>query len=133
MAGVQLIIMIKKRPGTTQGEFFKYWKEVHGPMFLDKVPLARKCISKYEQYHINSSESSEVVQQMASAGSVNVDKGDGVSVLSADSLESLQKVLTSNEFLEIVNPDNQVYAGQITSVLLTGWERVVMYERASGR
>ncbi|EXJ78168.1 hypothetical protein A1O3_09329 [Capronia epimyces CBS 606.96] len=129
MAGVQMIIMINKKEGTTDLEFYKYWNEVHGPMFLDKVPLARKYISKYEQYHMNGAERSEIVKQMADAGSVSVDRCDGVSVLSADSLEDLQKVLTSKEFLETVNPDNHVYAGQITSVLLSEGEKVLMYER----
>lgn len=56
---------------------------------------------------------------------------EGISVLSADSLEDLQKVMTSKEFLEIVNPDNAVYAGEIKSVLLYEGEKVVMYERDS--
>lgn len=70
-----------------------------------------------------------MAKNMAEAGSVILDSCDGVSVLSADSLEDLQKVLTSKEFLEIVNPDNAVYAGDIKSVLLYENEKVTMYDR----
>lgn len=78
---------------------------------------------------MRSSESATVAKEMATSGSVAVDGCDGITVLSADSLEDLQKVMTSKEFLEIVNPDNKVYAGEVRSVLLAGNERVVMFER----
>lgn len=153
MAPVQMVIMISRKYGTTPEEFYKYWKEVHGPMFIEKVPLARKYISKYEQvcahswlfeprfnppvanqfsqYHMKDPARASTVKGMAEAGSVIVDGCDGVSVLYADSLEDLQKVFTSKEFLEIVNPDNSVYAGDVKSVVLSGEERVVMYDRMS--
>lgn len=50
---VKMVIMISRKPGTTPDEFYKYWTEVHGPMFLDRVPLARQYISKYEQVCIS--------------------------------------------------------------------------------
>lgn len=49
---VKLVTSIWRKEGMTPEEFSIYWKEVHGPMFLDRIPCARQYISRYEQVHL---------------------------------------------------------------------------------
>jgi uncharacterized protein (TIGR02118 family) len=45
---IQLITMLKRKPGTTHEEFLTYWREVHGPL-VRSLPCAR-YVKRYEQH-----------------------------------------------------------------------------------
>jgi len=44
---IQLITMLKRKPGTTHDEFLRYWREVHGPL-VRSLPCSR-FVRRYEQ------------------------------------------------------------------------------------
>ena len=43
---VKLIYCITKKPGMTQDEFFRYWKDVHGPIGA-RIPGLRKLVQSH--------------------------------------------------------------------------------------
>ncbi len=45
---IQLVTMLKRKPGTTHDEFLKHWHEVHGPL-LRRLSCAN-YIRRYEQH-----------------------------------------------------------------------------------
>lgn len=50
---VCLLAFMAKKPGMTDDEFFKYWHEVHGPLFAN-LDIVKKNILKYEQVRPSS-------------------------------------------------------------------------------
>jgi uncharacterized protein (TIGR02118 family) len=53
---VKFIITVKRKPGMSQKEFAKYWKEVHGPKVRDNVPGLIKYIQNH-RLEVNDDES----------------------------------------------------------------------------
>jgi uncharacterized protein (TIGR02118 family) len=45
---IQLITMLKRKPGTTHEEFLRYWREVHGPLVQSLA--AGRYVRRYEQH-----------------------------------------------------------------------------------
>ena len=46
---VKLYVLLTKKPGVSDEFFCDYYKNVHGKMFLEEVPEAKKYLLKYEQ------------------------------------------------------------------------------------
>jgi len=47
---IKMIGFIRKKPGVSSDEFFKYWKDTHGPLAAKLVPGLRR----YVQNHVLS-------------------------------------------------------------------------------
>ena len=45
---IQLVTMLKRKPGTTHDEFLRYWRDVHGPL-VRSLPCSR-FVRRYEQH-----------------------------------------------------------------------------------
>jgi len=45
---IQLVTMLKRKPGTTHEEFLDYWRNTHGPLVAG-LPCAR-YVRRYEQH-----------------------------------------------------------------------------------
>ena len=45
---VRLVGFMAKKEGLTDAEFFKYWHEVHGPLFAS-LEIVKKNLTLYEQ------------------------------------------------------------------------------------
>ena len=45
---IQLVTMLKRKPGTTHEEFLTYWREHHGPL-VKSLPCSR-YVRRYEQH-----------------------------------------------------------------------------------
>ena len=45
---VRLVGLMAKREGMSDAEFFKYWHEVHGPLFAS-LEIVKKNLTLYEQ------------------------------------------------------------------------------------
>ena len=44
---IKIITVVKKKPGISREDFYKYWKEVHGPFVARHIPY----LKKYTQNH----------------------------------------------------------------------------------
>jgi len=44
---IKVITVVKKKPGISREDFYKYWKEVHGPFVAGHIPY----LKKYTQNH----------------------------------------------------------------------------------
>ena len=45
---VKLIAMMKRKPGLTQDEFSKYWKEIHALVALKNIPGLEKYVQNHQ-------------------------------------------------------------------------------------
>jgi uncharacterized protein (TIGR02118 family) len=44
---VKTIVLVKRKQGISREEFYKYWKDVHGPFVAKHIPLLRKYIQNH--------------------------------------------------------------------------------------
>ncbi|MGD0780799.1 MAG: EthD domain-containing protein [Dehalococcoidales bacterium] len=44
---IKVIVVVKRKPGISREEFYKYWKEVHGPLVAKHIPGLRKYIQNH--------------------------------------------------------------------------------------
>jgi uncharacterized protein (TIGR02118 family) len=44
---IKVINLVKRKPGISREEFYKYWKDVHGPLVASSVPSLRKYIQNH--------------------------------------------------------------------------------------
>ena len=44
---LKVIILLKRRPGSSHEEFMKHWKEKHGPLVTKLVPGLRKYVQNH--------------------------------------------------------------------------------------
>ena len=44
---IKSLTFLKKKPGMTQEEFLRYWKETHGPLAAKVVPGLRKYVQSH--------------------------------------------------------------------------------------
>jgi uncharacterized protein (TIGR02118 family) len=47
---LKLDILAVRRPGMTHKEFVEYWRDKHGPFFINQ-PIVKKTVKKYIQSH----------------------------------------------------------------------------------
>ena len=48
MAMIKLVYCITKKPGLSDEEFFRYWKEVHGPIGA-RIPRLRRLVQSHRR------------------------------------------------------------------------------------
>ncbi|KAI0644747.1 hypothetical protein C8Q79DRAFT_887184, partial [Trametes meyenii] len=96
---VRVVGLMSKKPGMTDEEFHKYWREVHGPLFAG-MEITKKNILKYEQHHYNTA-----FDQGIAAMGFNVVSYSGVALFEAESYEKIFEVFQSDEYKQIVFPD----------------------------
>jgi len=44
---IKVINVVKRKPGISREEFYKYWKNVHGPLVAKHIPGMRKYIQNH--------------------------------------------------------------------------------------
>jgi uncharacterized protein (TIGR02118 family) len=44
---IKVMVMVKRKPGISREEFYKYWKEVHGPLMARHIPGLRKYVQNH--------------------------------------------------------------------------------------
>ena len=74
---LKLIALISRKSGLTDEEFYKYWKEKHGPLAAKTIPGLRKYIQNH----------------LVRLPGIKYD-GDGFVELWFDNLEAYEKFLT---------------------------------------
>lgn len=80
---IKVIMVVKKKQGISREEFYKYWKNVHGPLVAKHIPNMRK----YIQNHFVEIPGHEY-------------QGDGIIETWYDDIESFQKSMEFNKTAE---------------------------------
>ena len=76
---IKTIVLVKKKQGISREEFYRYWKDVHGPFVAKHIPFLRK----YTQNHFIDVPGYEY-------------EGDGIIETWYDDIESFQKSMAFN-------------------------------------
>ena len=71
---IKVIVLVKRKNGISREEFYKYWKEVHGPYVAKHIPY----LKKYVQNHFVDIPGNEY-------------EGDGIIETWYDDIESFEK------------------------------------------
>ncbi|KAI0633463.1 hypothetical protein C8Q77DRAFT_1073322 [Trametes polyzona] len=107
--------ILAKKPELTDEEFFKHWREVHGPLFAG-LDIVKKNILKYEQHLYNDSfEAGILANGYALTGQCR-----GIAVFEAESYEKILEVFASEEYKQHVYPDEANFTDRSKSVFYTG-------------
>ena len=76
---IKVIVLVNRKEGISREEFYKYWKEVHGPFVAKHIPY----LKKYVQNHFVDIPGNEY-------------EGDGIIETWYDDIESFQKSMAFN-------------------------------------
>ncbi|KAH7141112.1 EthD domain-containing protein [Dactylonectria macrodidyma] len=103
---VQMITYVKRRPGSTRDEFWKYWETQHAP----KVdPLATHFnITRYQQVQVGG----KILPTEAGASapaSQKLVEFDGIAMFLYESADVLTAMLSHPYYTEVVEPDEHVF------------------------
>ena len=77
---IKIITLVKKKQGISREDFYKYWKDVHGPFVAEHIPY----LKKYTQNHFIEVPGFEY-------------EGDGIIETWYDDVESFLKSLEFNK------------------------------------
>ena len=77
---IKVIVVVKRKKGISREEFYKYWKDVHGPLVAKHIPY----LKKYVQNHFVDIPGVEY-------------EGDGIIETWYDDIESFQKSMEFNK------------------------------------
>ncbi|KAI5866040.1 hypothetical protein GGS23DRAFT_594194 [Durotheca rogersii] len=111
---IKVTFFITRKDGVSAEAFHEYWSQRHAQAFLS-VPIIRKNVVKYSQFHADSS------VDLAKFG-VGVASYDGVASVWARSLDELAAVYTDAEYLKAVIPDEEKYFDRGKVVTMVGWD-----------
>jgi uncharacterized protein (TIGR02118 family) len=104
--------LLTRRPGVTQAEFRRHWREVHGPLAA-RLPGLRR----YHQNHVVDN------RQLAIDHARGAWSIDGISELWFDSEDDMKRALSSNEYKEVAR-DHHLFVGP--TALITAVQNVVV-------
>ena len=108
---IKRLSFIKRKPEWDRDEFFRYWKDVHGPM-----ALAMPGLQRYVQCHA-----------LPSAYEKGEPQYDGVAELWFDTLGDLNFALASEEYKEGARPDGLKFVDPDSMLTLITEEYRIVY------
>jgi uncharacterized protein (TIGR02118 family) len=91
---VELVALLKRKPGMSKDDFHRHWRERHGPLVVDT--LGRHLLG-YEQRHRLASD----------AG--HDEEWDGVAIQRFESKEAFDAFMADPAFVERVIPDQDEF------------------------
>ncbi|KAI0645369.1 hypothetical protein C8Q79DRAFT_911072 [Trametes meyenii] len=111
----RLSMLLVPKKGLTPKEFRRHWIENHAPLF-SSLPIVKKNLLKYEQYHIDNATTAIVARRFqqeptAWAGQV---------IFEAESLEKILEVFEDEEYQRVVVPDEQMFVERTEILPLVG-------------
>ena len=111
---IKLIVVIKRNPAMSPGEFHRYWRAEHATK-VRSLAASSKYIRRYVQAHT-----------VASEYDGDGPAYDGTAELWFDSVADKDAFFSDPEYLEIVAPDERVFADmEQTRFLVTSEEDVI--------
>lgn len=81
----KIIVILRRKKGTTTEQFREHWKNIHGPLFK-RFPE----IKNYEQYYVTDKRRDDQDEPI-----------DGVAILEFDSLEKMREAFSRPEYKDI--------------------------------
>ncbi|KAH6869521.1 EthD domain-containing protein [Thelonectria olida] len=103
---LQMVTYVKRRPGFTRDEFWKYWETQHAPKV---VPLATHFnITRYQQVQVGG----KILPTEAGASepaSKKLVDFDGIAMFLYESPEVLAAMLSHPYYIDVVEPDEHVF------------------------
>jgi uncharacterized protein (TIGR02118 family) len=115
---VKVTVLVKRKPGMSPAEFYRYWKDVHAPLALG-VPEFRRHFRKYVQSH-------QIAEAFANTPGA-VSQYDGIAELWADSIDEVKRAFAEPRYLEVIRPDEEKFADLANCVFMVT-EEVLMQE-----
>lgn len=97
---IKLMILLKRRPGMSDEEFYRYWREDHG-----RTVMGTKEFSRHIRRYVQSPKKLGANSAFASAES----DYDGVAELWFDDVDSMNRAFAEPKYLEIVRPDEHKF------------------------
>ena len=93
---IKLMILLKRKPGMSDEDFYRYWRENHGNTVMGTKEFFRH-VRRYVQSHkkLNAK----------SGFSSSESEYDGVAEFWFDDVESMNRAFSEPKYLEIVQPD----------------------------
>ncbi|KAJ8085200.1 hypothetical protein PM082_003994 [Marasmius tenuissimus] len=107
---VRILIFVKRKEGTTQEEFDRYWLHEHSKLY-SKFVANKKNPLIYEQLHVNQEER----EKMKKHG-VPVLNYDGVVSFDVDSFQGFEDVL-DDEYWNVIVPDEAEFSNREACVI----------------
>jgi uncharacterized protein (TIGR02118 family) len=126
---IKCIGLIRRKPGVSQEEFFRHWRDDHGPLAM-KIPEFGGHIRKYVQIHkINTPAQNE--EERYNQASLPMDY-DGAVELWFDTMEDMEKAfraLSDPVACKELRTDEDTFIDNKNTLSLMVGEEFVIYER----
>lgn len=119
---IKMTMLLKRNPKIKHEEFVQHHIEKHGPLFR-QIPEAKEHVIRYIQTH-PIREKSTVIQ---------VDDFDGTAELWFDSVEGLDKVLSSDFYKEKVLPDELIFLDHSNTKVTLGYQENIIGDMSAYR
>ncbi|TFK85355.1 hypothetical protein K466DRAFT_494925 [Polyporus arcularius HHB13444] len=100
---VRLVGFMAKLETVSDADFYKYWHEVHGPLFAN-LEIVKKNLLLFEQHHYTNQ-----FEAGAKALGFDVPAYHGLTIFEAESYEKIMEVFTSEEYARICQPEEKNY------------------------
>jgi uncharacterized protein (TIGR02118 family) len=97
---IKVSVLLKRKPGMSPAEFYRYWKDVHGPLVLG-VPEVMRYVRRYVQCHS--------VAEAFSGTPGAASPFDGIAELWGDSIDEVKRALAEPRYLEVIRPDEEKF------------------------
>ena len=97
---VKITVLLKRKPGMSSEDFFRYWSDTHGPLMTSVPEFMRHC-RRYIQSHVIEGAKLDFPAAFADY--------DGYAELWFDDLDSLNRALNEPRYLGELIPDMQEF------------------------
>ncbi len=112
---IKLVGCLRRKPGLSEEEFHRHWKEVHGPL-VKSVPEFSHYVRKYVQAY-----------PVPEVPGFPPAPFDGIAELWFDNAEDIGKVFSSSWYRDIINPDELTFL-DLPNCVIFAVEETVLYE-----
>jgi uncharacterized protein (TIGR02118 family) len=126
---IKCIGLIRRKPGVSREEFFRHWRDDHGPLAM-KIPEFGGRIRKYVQIH-RTDTSAQSAEARYNQSSLPIEY-DGAVELWFDSLEDMEKAfraLSDPMACKELRADEDTFIDNQNTLSLMVGEEFVIYER----
>ncbi|KZV93440.1 hypothetical protein EXIGLDRAFT_45469 [Exidia glandulosa HHB12029] len=120
---IKFTVFIKRKDGLSIEDFNKYWSDHHAEVFKS-IPIVKKNLVKYTQYHVNTEASAIVGAVMPVA------PFDGAAIFYARTQEDLLAVFSDPHYQSVVIPDEEQFLDRPSCQGMIGYEEIKMESTA---